>query len=133
MTTNQGLEDDLFAFLCHRYVQRQDSRQAQMGLRYTTAETRDLARTLTAYFVGRVDASLEKTRAMLEAQDHLERIRALARHLDIKVRQAPESDQHHPGKWFATYQHPDQILMTAGPFASEKQAIETAVSEMQHG
>lgn len=38
-----NLADQLFAFLCQKYVQQADERQKQMGLTYTTAETHDLA------------------------------------------------------------------------------------------
>lgn len=43
------LERDLFALLCKKYVQRSDERQTAMGLQYTTAETRDLARTIARF------------------------------------------------------------------------------------
>jgi hypothetical protein len=36
-------EDEWFALLVRKYVQRSDERQRQMGLQYTEAETRDLA------------------------------------------------------------------------------------------
>lgn len=35
--------NDLFDFLCRKYVQRADDRQAAMGLQYMHAETHDLA------------------------------------------------------------------------------------------
>lgn len=39
-------EQELFDFICRKYVQRSDERQKQMGLQYTTAGTRDLASTI---------------------------------------------------------------------------------------
>lgn len=38
-----SLEQQVFEYLCHKYVQRSDERQARMSLQYTTAETHDLA------------------------------------------------------------------------------------------
>ena len=43
------LEATLFAFLCRKYVQRNDARQGAMGLQYTTAETHDLAAQLARF------------------------------------------------------------------------------------
>lgn len=43
------LADLLFQHLSRRYVQRQDDRQRQMGLQYTTAETHDLADTIARF------------------------------------------------------------------------------------
>lgn len=43
------LEEDIFAFLCRKYVQRSDDRQKAMGLQYTEAETHDLAHEITLY------------------------------------------------------------------------------------
>ena len=37
-----------FEFLCRKYVQRADERQAAMGLQYTEAETNDLAKECAA-------------------------------------------------------------------------------------
>jgi hypothetical protein len=42
-------EDELFAFLCRKYVQRADGRQKKMGLQYTEAETHDLAREIARF------------------------------------------------------------------------------------
>lgn len=39
-------EEQIFAFLCRKYVQRADSRHREMGLQYMEAETHDLARAL---------------------------------------------------------------------------------------
>jgi hypothetical protein len=43
------LAEDVFDFLCERYVQRADERQKIMGLQYTTAETHDLAEQLAKF------------------------------------------------------------------------------------
>lgn len=37
-------EQEVFAFLNRKYVQRADERQKEMGLQYTEAETHDLAK-----------------------------------------------------------------------------------------
>jgi hypothetical protein len=43
------LEAKLFEFLCRTYVQHSDNRQRALGLQYTTAETRDLAREIARF------------------------------------------------------------------------------------
>ena len=40
-------DDELFAWLCTRYVQNQDSRQKSMGLQYMSAETHDMAEAIS--------------------------------------------------------------------------------------
>ncbi len=50
MADDPSLEEDLFAFLSRKYVQRQDARQKAMGLIYTEAETHDLAREIARFF-----------------------------------------------------------------------------------
>ena len=50
-----------FEFLCRKYVQRADERQAAMGLQYTEAETNDLAKECATFAqrqsAGRAEAS----------------------------------------------------------------------------
>lgn len=50
--TIPALEADIHDFLCRRYVQHADERQREMGLQYTKAEARDLARSIAAFVVG---------------------------------------------------------------------------------
>lgn len=47
--TLDGLEKMLFDFLCKKYVQNADARQAAMGLQYTHAETHDLAEEIAEF------------------------------------------------------------------------------------
>lgn len=42
-------KEEMFEFLCRKYVQRADDRQKRMGLQYTTAETHDLAEEVVKY------------------------------------------------------------------------------------
>lgn len=43
-------EEEIFVFLCQKYVQRADARQKKMGLQYTEAGTHDLAAELAKFF-----------------------------------------------------------------------------------
>lgn len=135
MTANQGLEDDLFAFLCHKYVQRQDDRQKAMGLQYTTAETHDLARTLTAYFIGRIDASFDIAKQTMSDDDkRMAPLRARAAEAGITVRQIDDSDKQFAGKWFAKITTPGKMSEEIGPCHAEDQALLTALGQVQkHG
>lgn len=45
------LEVLLFCFITQKYAQRADTRQKEMGLQYTTAETHDLARELAKFLM----------------------------------------------------------------------------------
>ena len=47
--TPEDMEDYAYALLKRKYTQRSDARQKEMGLSYTTAETRDLAKTLVQF------------------------------------------------------------------------------------
>lgn len=44
------IEENVFAFLIAKYVQRSDERQKAMGLQYTEAETHDLAKQIARLF-----------------------------------------------------------------------------------
>ena len=55
LETSGPLEDEIFAFLTRKYVQRADDRHKEMGLQYTSAETHDLAREIAKLLHGRVD------------------------------------------------------------------------------
>lgn len=51
-------EGEVFAWLCLKYVQRSDERQAAMGLQYTQAETHDLAGEIARLIGSRVEACI---------------------------------------------------------------------------
>lgn len=57
-------EQEVFAFLNRKYVQRADERQKEMGLQYTAAETHDLAkeihRNCIAPLLGFIDENFEE-------------------------------------------------------------------------
>lgn len=44
------LSEHIFGFLTTKYVQQADTRQQEMGLQYTTAETHDLADEMAKLF-----------------------------------------------------------------------------------
>lgn len=102
------LETDLFAFLCAKYVQRADDRQKAMGLQYTEAETRDLARTVARWIAARAQGPGEAvadgwvmvprkpTREMIEAGDDYAE-RAL-----VRWGTCPDSEGHYTAMIAAT-------------------------------
>lgn len=49
-------EDEIFLFLRRKYAQASDERQKEMGLSYTTVETRDLAREIHRYIARYISA-----------------------------------------------------------------------------
>lgn len=57
-------EQEVFAFLNRKYVQRADARQKEMGLQYTEAETHDLAkeihRSCVLPLLGFIDENFEE-------------------------------------------------------------------------
>lgn len=58
-------EGEVFAWLCLKYVQRSDERQAELGLQYTQAETHDLAREIARLVGVRVEAVITDIKAGL--------------------------------------------------------------------
>lgn len=63
--TQQDLEARIYAFLRQKYVQSATQRQREMGLQYTTAETRDLAKQMARFFTAET-APLQKKRVIPE-------------------------------------------------------------------
>jgi hypothetical protein len=83
------LERDLFALLCKKYVQRCDERQTAMGLQYTTAETRDLARTIARFLTRRLKTEGEPVAWRgLDREKVARAIRDAIGHFVISERQA---------------------------------------------